>query len=264
MNLLKFIDLHMPALEQDQVRHNLIIGLLSRAREQKDENLLLWTLGPPGSCAIKTPGRAILLGPLSEAQCHQLADKTATLNYPGVLGPDQTALQFMARAKECGIRFRGAINQGISALTDPPTRPVVAGQARKVEANDADLFVDWVIKFAKEASPEDPLPAEERLRSQAGSGQHWFWTVDGKPVSLAGIVRQTRDAAAIASVYTPPSHRNKGFAGAVVSTVVDAIFAGGRTTACLYTNLENPISNRCYEKIGFRRVCTASVQLRER
>lgn len=263
LQLPDFIDLHLPSLEQDQVRHNLIVGLLARAREQKDKDLLLWTLGPPGACAIKTPGRWILLGELNEVQCHQLAEETVKLDYPGVLGPDQTALQFVARARELGLRFAGAINQGISALTQPPIRPSVSGKARKVGVDDADLFVDWGIKFVKEASPHDPLPSEERLRSAAGAGRYWFWTVDDKPVSLAGIVRRTRDAAAIASVYTPPDHRNRGFAGAVVSTVVEEIFAGGRTTACLYTNLANPISNRCYEKIGFKRVCTASLQLRQ-
>lgn len=264
MQILDFIDLHLPALEQDQVRHNLIVGLLSRAREQKDEDLLLWTLGPPGACAIKTPGRWILLGELSEAQCHQLAEDTATLDYPGVLGPDQSALQFMARAMELGLRFEGAINQGISALTQPPIWPTVPGKARQVGADDADLFVDWGVKFVKEAAPHDPLPSEERLRSGAGAGRHWFWTIDGQPVSLAGIVRKTRDAAAIGPVYTPPLHRSRGFAGAVVSTVAEETFAGGRTTACLYTNLANPIANRCYEKIGFKRACTASLQLRQR
>lgn len=262
LNLLDFIDLHLPALERDQVRHNLIIGLLSTARDRQDQNFMLWTLGPPGACAIKTPGRAIVLGELNEPQCHRLAEKTMRLDYPGVLGPDQSALLFKARAEELGVRFEGFIDQGISALTESPVYPDVPGRPRRVAADDADRFSDWIIKFVKEASPHDPLPSEKLLRSRAGAGQHWFWTVDDEPVSLAGIVRQTRDAAAIASVYTPPPHRNQGFAGAVVSTVVEQVFAGGRKTACLYTNLANPISNRCYEKIGFRRVCTASLQMR--
>jgi len=73
---------------------------------------------------------------------------------------------------------------------------------------------------------------------------------------------QRRDAAAIDSVYTPRPHRNHGFAGAIVSNVAGQIYAGGRKTACLHTNLDNPISNRCYAKIGFKRVCTASLQMR--
>jgi predicted GNAT family acetyltransferase len=33
------------------------------------------------------------------------------------------------------------------------------------------------------------------------------------------------------------------------------IFSEGRKTACLYTDLRNPASNRCYAKLGFRPVC---------
>lgn len=184
----------------------------------------------------------------------------------GVLGPDQSALLFKARAEELGLRFERSIEQGISALAESPVYPDVPGRSRRVAADDADRFKDWIIKFVKEASPHDPLPSEELLRSRAGAGQHWFWTVDDEPVFLAGVLRRTRDTAAIASVYTPPPYRNQGFAGTVVSTVVstvvDQIYAEGRKTACLYTNLANPISNRCYEKIGFKRVCTASLQMR--
>ncbi|MGI9438052.1 MAG: GNAT family N-acetyltransferase [Geminicoccaceae bacterium] len=262
LDLLEFFDFHLPALERDQVRHNLIIGLLSSARDRQDQDFMFWTLGPPGACAIKTSGRAIVLGELSEPQCIRLAEKTVRIDSPGVLGPDQSALLFTARAEELGLRFEGSIEQGISALAEPPIYPDVPGVPRRVTADDADRFVDWIIKFVKEASPHDPLPSDELLRSRAGAGQHWFWTVDDEPVSLAGIVRQTCDVAAIASVYTPPPHRNRGFAGAVVSTVVDQIYAGGRKTACLYTNLANPISNRCYEKIGFKRVGTVSLQMR--
>ena len=72
---------------------------------------------------------------------------------------------------------------------------------------------------------------------------------------MAGIVRRTRNAAAIAGVYTPPGLRGKGYAGSVTAAVVEKIYREGRKKACLYTYLSNPASNRCYEKIGFRPVC---------
>jgi RimJ/RimL family protein N-acetyltransferase len=264
MDLLAFIDFHEPALENDQVRHNLILGLLLSAKAAHDQGLMFWTLGPPGACAIKSPGRWILLGELSDAQCYKLAEETVALDYPGVVGPDQTALQFRARAEELGLRFEDSVNQGISALSDAPIRPDVPGEARRVTADDLDLFARWTHDFLREAVLHDPPPQAERLKAKAEQGDHWFWTVNGQPVSLAGIMRRTREAAAIASVYTPPAQRNRGFAGAVVATVVEQIFAEGRTTACLYTDLANPISNRCYERIGFKRVCTAGLQLRQR
>jgi len=44
--------------------------------------------------------------------------------------------------------------------------------------------------------------------------------------------------------------------------VVDAIFAEGYATACLYTDLSNPYSNRCYAKLGFTPVCDSWVYRR--
>ena len=262
MELLDFINLHEPALERAQVRHNLILGLLARERDRNDDAFRYWTLGEAGACAIKTPGRAIILGELTEPQCRQLAEETSELDYPGVVGPDETARQFRARAVALGLHFGGAIEQAILALSAPPVMPSASGKARRVTSEDADLFADWIAEFVREAAPHDPLPSVGQLRAKAGQGEHWFWTVDDKPVSLAGIVRRTRDAAAIAAVYTPPAHRNRGFAGAVVSTVAAEIFGEGRTAACLFTDLTNPASNRCYEKIGFKRVGYATTELR--
>jgi predicted GNAT family acetyltransferase len=47
-----------------------------------------------------------------------------------------------------------------------------------------------------------------------------------------------------------------------MAAVVEAVFAEGRTTACLYSDLRNPASNRCYAKIGFKPVCQAWHYLR--
>ncbi len=124
-------------------------------------------------------------------------------------------------------------------------------------SEDAGLFADWITNFVSEAAPHDPLRPRDQLEARAAEGQHWFWIVEDEPVSLAGIVRRTRDAAAIAPVYTPPHHRGRGFAGAVTAAVVEHIFAEGRKTACLYTKLNDPASNRCYAKVGFRPVCNS-------
>lgn len=78
---------------------------------------------------------------------------------------------------------------------------------------------------------------------------------DGRPVSLAGIVRRTRNAAAIAIVYTPPELRGRGYAGSVTAAVVEKIYAEDRRIACLYVDLRNPAATRCYAKIGFKPVC---------
>jgi predicted GNAT family acetyltransferase len=80
---------------------------------------------------------------------------------------------------------------------------------------------------------------------------------DNLPVAMAAIVRRIANTAAISFVYTPPPWRGRGYAGSVTAALVEYIFSQGRTTACLYTDLRNPFSNRCYAKIGFQPVCDA-------
>jgi hypothetical protein len=263
MQLSAFLDIHRPALEEDQARHNLMLGLLVATLDRPEPELRLWSLGRPGQCAMQTPGRAVILGDLREDQCHRFAEETVDLGLPGVIGPDDTATWFAQRASELGVRFQEPIPQRIHTLSAPPTYPGAPGHPRPAGPGDATLFADWMTCFIREAVPHDPIAPREELEARASDGQHWFWIVDDEPVSLAGIVRRTRDAAVVAAVYTPLHCRNRGFAGSIVAAVVERIFAEGRKTACLYTDLNNPASNRCYAKVGFRPVCNSWLYLRD-
>jgi len=251
----EFAAFHTPALERDEVRHNLILAGLARFASDAPGELRYWTLGTPGQCAVQTPGYPIVLGEVDAAQCRALAEETRALDYAGVVGPDDTARCFAARAAELGLAFVEPVPQQILGLREPPIYPGASGHARAVEISDAPLFADWMIAFVREAVPHDPTPSRERLEKAAGDGRFRFWVVDGEPVSMAGIVRRTRTVAAIAGVYTPPALRGRGYAGSATAAVVDAAFAEGKTAACLYTDLRNPFSNRCYARIGFKPVC---------
>ncbi len=263
MELQEFLEFHRPALERDEARHNLMLGLLARLLDSARPDCRFWTLGAPGECAIQTtPRNAIILGELGVAQCHAFAEQTHDLDYPGVVGVDDIAALFVERAVECGVKFAEPIPELIQALRDRPIYPNVRGAARLVGRDDAELFSQWLIAFFREVVPHEVVPPRERIEMTAAAGNYQFWIVDGEPVAMAGIVRRTRHAAAIAGVYTPPALRNRGYGAAVMAAVVDAVFAEGRTTACLYTDLRNPASNRCYAKIGFKPVCRAWHYLR--
>jgi RimJ/RimL family protein N-acetyltransferase len=262
MQLAEFIAQHVLALEQDEVRHNLILGVLARAAKAPNPELLTWTLGDAGACAIKTPNRPIVLGELTREQCRALADTTRHLDYTGVVGLDSMPIWFVERAAELGHTFREPIPQRIHALRRPPAYPGVSGSAREVTAADGPLFADWVTAFAQEAIPDDPITPRADLEKAADDGRHLFWVVDDAPVSLAGVMRRLSNAAAIGTVYTPPALRGRGFAGSVTAAMAERLFAEGKTAVCLYTDLRNPASNRCYAKIGFEPVCDSWHYLR--
>jgi RimJ/RimL family protein N-acetyltransferase len=256
VTLEEFSAYHIPALEvAGEARHNVMLSILGgTARAAPTE---FWSLGAAGSCAIKTPGRPILLGALDEAACAKLADEVRGLDFPGVSGPDETALWFARGAEAHGIAFAERLPLQVLELRARPRFPGVAGAARPVTGEDTALYAEWLGAFAREATPHDPPPTREALAKSAANGNQLFWTVDGAPVSVAGIGRRTRNGAVINGVYTPPALRGRGYAGSAVAALVEKGYAEGKSFACLFVDRRNPASNRCYAKIGFTPYCEA-------
>src|SRR5262245_36406462 len=258
MQAREFVDYHRAALEADEARHNVMLWILGRIVPDGGPEFRSWTLGGPGQCAVQTPPHPILLGDLTEAQCRELADETLAVDYSGVVGPDRTAAWFADAARRLGVAFGEPMPQQIYALHDLPIYPTAPGEAFMVDNDHASLFADWLTAFYREAAPYDAPPDRTRIATAAGEGRYMFWVVEDEPVAMAGIVRRTRHAAAIAGVYTPPHLRGRGYGGSVTAAVADLAFSQGKTMACLYADLRNPTSNRCYHRLGFKPVCASS------
>jgi RimJ/RimL family protein N-acetyltransferase len=262
MDLKDFAELHIPALEVDEVRFNIQIAVLKGAVSAPPPGFATWTLGAPGHCATRSPGYSVLLGNLEKGECHQLAEETIGDAARGVVGVDETAHWFAEHAIALGARFDAPIPQRLHILDRPPRFPGAPGSARAVTADDAPLVFEWLTAFHRDAVPHDPAPRLEHALKYASSGRYLFWTVDGEPVSMAAIARRLSRTGAIAPVYTPPAHRGRGYAGSATAAVAEQLFAEGKAAVCLYTDLRNPMSNRCYAKIGFVPYCNAWHYLR--
>lgn len=254
---------HMPALEENEARNCLILGLMAEPPSDPTFPVRRWTIvGEPGACAIQTArDRPVILGELNEAQCHMLAEFVG--DCPGVVGPDESAQWFVERARRLGMAFKEAIPLRIHALSTAPVFPGCQGAARIATLADADLCFEWLVAFGNEAVPDDPKPARERLEKRLQDGAYVLWEVDGKTVAMAGGARRTRSTGAIAPVYTAPEFRGKGYGAAVTAAKAERIFAEGKATVCLFTDLRNPFSNRCYEKVGFKPVCDSTHYVRQ-
>ena len=58
----------------------------------------------------------------------------------------------------------------------------------------------------------------------------------------------------IASVWTPPEHRGRGFGSAATAAASRWALDAGAEHVVLFTDLANPVSNSIYPKIGYRPV----------
>jgi RimJ/RimL family protein N-acetyltransferase len=245
---------HLVALERNEVRHMMMLGVLSGA-DTELARVQFWTLGGSGECAILRPNGLLILGDLNARQSRTLAEQLSNVPYKGVIGPDDSALHFIERAAELGVEFLDPMPQRIHSLAKAPNYPGAAGRARRATTEDAELLTAWMAAFVHEATPHDSPPSSEIVEKGAAEGQYFIWIVGDEPVSTAAIVRRTRHTGGIAAVFTPKDLRGKGYAGSITAAVVEALFREGKTMACINTDLRNPISNRCYAKIGFQPVC---------
>ena len=179
-----------------------------------------------------------------------------------MIGSGETARWFVEEANAQGIVFQEAEPQRIHVLRDPPRYPGAEGTPRAGTPADSDLLWDWMQKFMREAVSHDPMPAREKVEDAIAHGKYLLWPVGGEPVSVAIIGRILKSAMSIGPVYTPPGKRGHGYAGSVTAALSERIFAEGKPAACLYTDLRNPYSNRCYAKIGFKPYCDSWYYLR--
>src|SRR5208337_3503329 len=220
MDMVEFNSLHVAALERNEARHNLILGLITRASPDPAYETRRWTLGEAGACAIQTSARrSIILGDVDERQCHTLAGQVSGSAFAGVLGPENTAHWFVARAIQLGLSFGKPIPQMIHELRETPIYPGAPGKARRATAADLGVVYEWTTAFLAEALPDDPPETKEHVADKIQNRVVLLWEMEGEPVSMAAASRMTRNGASIGPVYTSPERRGRGFAGSVTAAV---------------------------------------------
>jgi predicted GNAT family acetyltransferase len=108
------------------------------------------------------------------------------------------------------------------------------------------------------AADRPDADAAARRWLEAPEREVWLWEdgpEDGRaPVCMVGAGSPTRNGVRIGAVYTPPERRGRGYASALVAHVSASLLAAGRRFCTLYTDLDNPTSNRLYRRIGYRPV----------
>ncbi len=123
------------------------------------------------------------------------------------------------------------------------------------------MVTAWFDVFHTEADAQAgraPEEGEEPLRiggakDRIEEGSVWLWDVDGEVVHLSAARPPSFGVVRIGPVYTPAAHRGHGYARALVADVAQRVLNAGHRV-CLYTDRDNPVSNRTYAAIGFEPV----------
>jgi predicted GNAT family acetyltransferase len=260
-------------LAEREAEHNLILGLsggLLRDPALYGSDPVLLTVEESGSiclAGLRTPPFNLVLSEvagtdaIAEAAVNAI-EEALDEPLPGVVGPPAVVRLFAeGRVQRRGGTWEVALSERIFGLRDViQPSPLASGQLRTASAGDRDVLIRWMLDFYAEALPE-PADEDETAtaidQSLAGRGRRFYLWEDGQPVAMSGAGGQTPHGVRIGPVYTPPEHRRRGYASALVAALSQAQLDAGRTFCFLYTDLANPTSNHIYQAIGYEPVADA-------
>jgi GNAT superfamily N-acetyltransferase len=163
----------------------------------------------------------------------------------------------------CGGVARTAEHMRLWEATEVELPAVPDGRLRRAAEADASLVLDWYTRFDAEADEQagrEPDPSAGAHDTLDGAlvrireGVVWLWELPGGEVAhLTSRSLPSYGVSRIGPVYTPKQHRGRGLASYVVGELTrSGLEAGDRM--CLFTDQANPVSNRIYERLGYRPV----------
>ena len=263
-----FLEAAGPLLLADEARHNLMLGVAATARQSPDvyPEYRAWLVldgdEPVAAASWTPPYNLAIARPRSDDALAVLADAVDD-DVPGVVGAQPEVEQFVASwVARTNATPQLKVAQGIYALEQALPVPAAPGRMRIQTPDDTELLVEWLQAFEAEAhhslgGGEDRarMIVEHRLHADRAGVMLWE---HGEVVSLSGFGGETPNGIRIGPVYTPPGHRGRGYATALVAEQSSQLLAEGRRFCFLYTDLANPTSNAVYERIGYVRVCESA------
>lgn len=265
-----FLDPAGADLLADEIRHSLAYGIAERVALDAhafgpDDPwfLILEYSGKTCATAIRTPPHRPILAHL----CGGVGSNCSTLirsihemdpSIPGVVGEKELADRFTRKwFAAYGSRVKAVMAQRIYRLTEVLKPRFAPGAMRKATMGDAELVESWAAEFHREADGDEPSPMYRELyRERILEGNVYLWE-NGVPVSMAVSARPTQNGISIGTVFTPPEHRNCGYATSCVASLYKELL-GEYRFCVLYTDLSNPVSNSIYKRIGFKEYCDSA------
>ncbi|HLN62352.1 MAG TPA: GNAT family N-acetyltransferase [Symbiobacteriaceae bacterium] len=139
-------------------------------------------------------------------------------------------------------RHQGVVyEQYFAALAEPPAPMPYPATIRPASAADLDQLTAL---YATAGDLSRPRSAVEAMLPTC-----WVAEKQGEIVSSAYVIAQTEQAAMVGGVYTPPFHRQSGYASALVHAISVWLLAQGRKPCLFY---HNPNAGRIYLRLGYR------------
>ncbi|PPA70927.1 GNAT family N-acetyltransferase [Jeotgalibacillus proteolyticus] len=246
-------------LENHEVENNLCLGILESLTPGVDEPILMAAVKKHGRLAVvllQTIPEQVILSKsegLDDRDYTKIAQLMDGLDIPGFVGEKNLSMSIMKYiGNKQGKDYRVQMNQRIYKLDKVKKDPGTDGSLRVLTSEDLNIVEEWVYNFHIDCNmPIKKETVKEKTLMILEKGRFHGWESGGKLVSVANIARPTKTNCTVTLVYTPKELRGNGYASSCVSALTKKMLNEGFQTASLYTDLDNPTSNKIYMEIGY-------------
>lgn len=121
---------------------------------------------------------------------------------------------------------------------------------------DRDLMIYWRYEFEIETgisqnTPETKERVQQDVQEFMTNGRYWLFEYQKTPVSFVGFNAVISDTVQPGGVWTPPQHRNKGYARAATAMILQlARDEWDKNKSVIFT--ANPAAEKAYVSLGYQ------------
>jgi len=201
--------------------------------------------------ALRQDGHKLFTTRLTDAAAQALAEDWPQegTGLAHAAGPAPDITRFAEHYRNwTGRKSRPGLAQRLYRSNAIATHRKVAGIMRVANDGDLPLVKQWLAGYTSETRG----PAIAIERHIAAQRLH-LWINNG-PVAMASVSGTTPNSARLSLVYTPPAQRGQGYGQAIVAGL-GAKKLGEFRFCTLFTDIDNPVANSVYRKVGFTPVC---------
>lgn len=264
-----FLEKTLTDLARNETRNNLLLGLAFRLRDDlhfySDQQPLMAVVtdsaGQNCAVAVMTPPYPMIIqsDPVNREAFERLLETLEGSDWqvPGVNGVSDASDAFARIWQEkSGQPVRLSTQLRAYELREVRELEFSPGVMRIAEDDCAQIAANMLNAMSEEIGQKQArLATRESALKIIQQGGAFFWVVDRQVVSFALANRPQVKGICISGVYTPPQHRRKGYARALVAEVSKEMLSRGYELTNLFTDLANPTSNKIYQEIGYQPVC---------
>ncbi|MED0952349.1 GNAT family N-acetyltransferase [Bacillus mobilis] len=259
-DILTFKEEVTPFLEKNEQENNLILGVLQMIQQpifmgvvKQEEEIAIVFLQTEEKKQI-----IVATSEIAEEDIVELAKELTKVypNVPGLIG-NKKVVQRLAEeiAAIENKKTNVAMEQGIYELKQVQKKWNGDGIFQEVSSEELTLIEQWIYQFCEDVKlPTTKEEAKQTAHTLITNRRLFGLEVEGELVSVAAKTRPTTNNITVNFVYTPKEARKKGYASSCVAALSQRMLDEGYKTTTLYTDLENPTSNKIYQEIGYEKL----------